>query len=129
MITISCSRAERRQRLGRDAGVGALVLGGHLLAALEQRIAAEGDDDACHGSVRQRRDEDRLDRVHAVLGLLEGDVRRALEHLLGDLHLGDAEFLGISLPILVSVLWKAGRQCMNLTVGLPVFFISAMLTW
>ena len=34
---------------------------------------------------RQRGHEDRLDRVHPVLGLLEGDVRRALEDVLGDL--------------------------------------------
>ena len=35
----------------------------------------------------------------------------------------------ISLPTLVSVSWKAGRQCMNLTCGLPLAFISSALTW
>ena len=37
---------ERGQRLGGDPDVGALVLGGHRLAAAEQRVAAQGYDDA-----------------------------------------------------------------------------------
>ncbi|MCY1466740.1 hypothetical protein D9M71_851600 [compost metagenome] len=32
-------------------------------------------------------------------------------------------------PTLVSLLWKAGRQCMNFARGLPVAFIMSMLTW
>ena len=38
-------------------------------------------------------------------------------------------FSTISLPTWVSVLWKAGRQCMNLTSGLPVAAIVCALTW
>ena len=34
---------------------------------------------------------DGLDGVHSVLGLIEDDGLRAFEHLVGDLHLGDAE--------------------------------------
>ena len=83
-----------------------------------------------HGSVPQRGDEDRLDRVQAVLGLLEGDVGLGLEHLVGDLQPSVMPyFSAICLPTLVSVLWKAGRQCMNLTCGLPLAFISSALTW
>ena len=37
---------DRGQLLGRDAHVRALLLGGHRLAALEQRVAAQRDDDA-----------------------------------------------------------------------------------
>ena len=37
---------------------------------------------------------DGLDGVHAVLGFIEDDGLRAFEHLVGDLHLGDAELLG-----------------------------------
>src|ERR1700743_3592935 len=35
--------------------------------------------------IRQSRDQDRLNGVHAVFRLLEGDVGRRLEHLFGDL--------------------------------------------
>src|SRR4051794_10051013 len=38
--------------------------------------------------------EDRLDRVHAVLGLVEDDRGRGFEDLLGHLHLGDPEMRG-----------------------------------
>jgi hypothetical protein len=34
----------------------------------------------------------------------------------------------ISAPILVSVLWKAGRQCMNLVCGLPVLAITSLVS-
>ena len=34
-----------------------------------------------------------------------------------------------SSPTLVWRSWNAGRQCMNLTPGLPVAFTVAMLTW
>ena len=76
---------DRRQRLAGDARVRALVLGGQGLPALEQRVAAERDDDA-HGSGPQRGDHDGLDRVQAVLRLVPHDRRRRLEHLLGDLE-------------------------------------------
>jgi hypothetical protein len=35
----------------------------------------------------------------------------------------------ISRPTTVFGSWKAGRQCMNLTFGLPAFSRSAELTW
>src|SRR6185312_13080818 len=38
-------------------------------------------------------DEDRLDRVHAVFGLVEDDGGLRFEHLVGDLHAIDAVFL------------------------------------
>ena len=66
----------RRERVGGDPHVGALVFGGHRFAAPQERVAAQRGDDE-HGSVSQRGDEDRLDGVHAVLGLLEGDVELA----------------------------------------------------
>jgi hypothetical protein len=34
----------------------------------------------------------------------------------------------ISAPIVVYVLWKAGRQCMNLTWGLPVLPRLSLVT-
>src|SRR3712207_2503994 len=45
--------------------------------------------------VPKRGDEERLDRVHPVFGLLEGDVVLALEHVVGDLEpVVEAEMLG-----------------------------------
>src|SRR4249920_270687 len=43
--------------------------------------------------IPEGRDQDRFDRVHAIFGLLERDIRFRLEHFLGDLHGGDAELL------------------------------------
>ena len=37
-------------------------------------------------------------------------------------------FSKISLPTCVSVLWNAGRQCMNFTSGFPLAFIVSALT-
>jgi hypothetical protein len=48
-----------------DGRVGAFT-------AVQQGVAAEGDDDA-HGSVLQSGEEYGLDGVQAVLGLVEGD--------------------------------------------------------
>jgi hypothetical protein len=52
---------------------------GHRLPALQQRVAAQGDHDS-HRCARLSwtagRHQDRLDGVHAVLGLVEGDVGR-----------------------------------------------------
>src|SRR5919106_5918141 len=44
-------------------------------------------------SVSERRDQQRLDRVHAVLRLIEYDRRRRFEHLIGDLHGVQTELL------------------------------------
>ena len=46
---------ERRQRRAGRAGVLALVLGGEHLAATQQRVASEGDDDP-HRSAPERGD-------------------------------------------------------------------------
>ena len=80
------ARGHRGDALGSRPDVGPLILRGHRLPALQQRVAAESDHDA-HGDPcsAQRGHEDRLDGVHPVLGLLEGDVGRALEDILGDL--------------------------------------------
>ena len=69
---------------------------------------------------RQRRDHHRLDRVHPVLGLVEDDRALGLEDLVGDLHPVSPKRSKISSPTSVSRSWNAGRQCMNLTAGLPV---------
>ena len=82
-------------------------------------------------SVSQRGDEDRLDGVHAVLGLLEGEVVLRLEHVVGDLEpvRRCRRSRRSACRASVSVSWNAGRQCMNLTCGLPLAFISSVLTW
>ena len=105
---------DRRERLGRDADIRALDLGGHRLAALQQGVAAERDDDA-HGSVPQRGDEDGLDVCIRFSACSKATFSLGLEHVVGHLHaVGDAELLAdICLPTSVSVSWKAGRQCMN----------------
>src|SRR5215211_350124 len=45
------------------------------------------------GSGGQGRDENGLDRMHPVLGLIEDDRRRRLEHFLSHLHAIDPELL------------------------------------
>src|SRR3990167_4051392 len=45
-------------------------------------------------SPRDRRHQNRLDRMHAVLGLIEDDRGARLEDLVGHLHTVDAEALG-----------------------------------
>ena len=66
---------EGRERAGRDAHVLALHLDRHRLAPLEQGVAPQADDDRAWqpSSVTQRGDHDRLDGVHAVLGLVPDD--------------------------------------------------------
>src|SRR3954462_1061994 len=65
-----------------------------------------------------RGDEDRLDRVHPVLGLVEDDRRRRLEDLLGDLHLGDPECLEHLLADLRLRVMERGQAVHELRVGI-----------
>ena len=109
--------AERRQRLGRDADV---ARAGSRRSSPRRAAAAR-----CRPGRRRSRpmaqsanggDEDRLDRVHAVLGLVEDD-RCRLSNTSSVTSISEMpNFSSISLPTLVSVLWNAGRQCMNLTL-------------
>ena len=80
--------------------------------------------------ISQGRHRDRLDGVHAVFRLLEGDARWRLEYVLGDFDaVGQVRVLfGDLLADLGLELWNAGRQCMNLVRGLPVDFISSLFT-
>ena len=77
------SFGNRRQRLRRDSHVAALVLHRRRLTAFQKRISAKGHDDL-HRSTAERRDQGCLDRVHAILRLIEHDWHCRLEHLLGD---------------------------------------------
>lgn len=54
-------------------GVALLYLGVGLLAAFEQRVAAERYHDSHGASAGEGGDEDGFDGVHAVLGLVEHD--------------------------------------------------------
>ena len=63
---------------------------------------------------------DSLDGVHAVLGLVEDLGSGALEDLVGDLLLGDAELLAL----LVLVSWTLGRQCRKIAPGLAIAMTS-----
>ena len=58
-------------------------------------------------SVAQGRDQQRLDRVQAVLGLLEGEVGLRFEHFVRDLDpvLDAVGLWPICLPIVVSMSW------------------------
>ena len=81
------------QRCGRGGDVGALGLRGQRFATAQKGISPEGCNDK-HGLVSQRGDEDCLDGVEPVLGLVEDDGGRAFEHLLGDFHRRDVELAG-----------------------------------
>ncbi|MCY1430784.1 hypothetical protein D9M71_467390 [compost metagenome] len=93
--------------LRRDLHIHALIVSGHGLATAQQGVTAQSDDDthkkflqiatgraapALTGTARpgrwlhvgESRDEDRLDGVHAVFRLLEGDAVGRLEDVLGD---------------------------------------------
>ena len=106
----------RREGLAGGPGVRALVLRGQRLPAPQQRVPAEGDDDA-HRQLPERRDHDGLDRVQPVLRLVEDERRRRLEDLLGHLEAVHPELLEDLLADLGVGLWNAGRQCMNFDVG------------
>ena len=74
-----------------------LNIGVGSLAPLEQCVTTQGNDDP-HGrgvspDAAKRGHHDRLDGVKAVLGLVEDDGRRRLEHLVGDLEGGQSELL------------------------------------
>ena len=58
-------------------------------------------------------------------------VARAVARARGMAHLdtGAMYWAATWAPTFVSVLWKAGRQCMNRTCGLPVAASSSALTW
>ena len=74
--------------------------------------------------------QDRLHRVQTVLGLIEDDRVRRFEHLVGDFEavetVASRRCVG---PIAVPPSWNAGRQCRNLTSGLPVASSARRLTW
>ena len=74
----------------------------------------------------QRCVHDCLDRVHAVFRLVEDDRLRSQEHVVGDLHLGDANLSAISLPMVVFVSWNEGRQCMKIASGFASAIFSAL---
>ena len=60
-----------------------------------------------------------LDGVHPVLRLVEYHAVAAAEHLVGDLP----DVHALVLPLLGQLSlksWKEGRQCMKMTLGLPV---------
>ena len=59
----------------------------------------------------------RLDGVHAVLGLVEDLGLLGLEDGVLDLHLGDTELLGDVLADGGVGAWKAGRQCRKIAEG------------
>lgn len=67
---------------------------------------------------------DSLDGVHAVLGLVEDLGSGALEDLVGDLLLGDAELLALLGAMVVLVSWKLGRQCRKMAPGLAIAMTS-----
>ena len=79
--TSSCSLGDGASDGGRLRMLRPLDLGGHRLAPLQQGVATERDDDSHvyppeHAVLRpERRDQDRLDRVQPVLGLVEHDAR------------------------------------------------------
>jgi hypothetical protein len=85
---------KRGQRLDGQRYIGALGYRVRPLATLEQGVASEGRDDTdvrapgkgTVPSVAQRRNEDGLDAVHAVLRLVEHDGCVRLEDLVGDLE-------------------------------------------
>src|SRR3954451_1566396 len=66
-----------------------------------------------------RGDEDRLDRMHPVLRLVEHDRRRRLEDLLGDFHLGDPECLEHLLADLGLRVVERGQAVHELRVRIP----------
>jgi hypothetical protein len=68
--------------------------------------------------------------VQAVLGLVEDDAGAGLEDLVGTSRPEVMPVCSIiSRPTTVFMSWNAGRQCMNLTAGLPDWRSRAALTW
>src|SRR5262249_32471214 len=118
---------ERREGLARHVRVRPLVLGGQRLTAPKERIAAERDDDAHR----------QLPIVATMTALIvcrrfsaSSQTTQAGDSKTSSLTSSDSipNFSKISLPTCVSVLWNAGRQCMNFTSGLPVASIVSRLT-
>src|SRR4051794_24252219 len=118
----------RGERLARRAGVLTLVLGGQRLPAPQQRVASEGDDDA-HAQ---------LPSVATMTALI---VCMRFSASSKTIDASDSKTSSVTssavrpnfscscLPTCVSALWKAGRQCMNFTSGLPVAAIVCALIW
>ena len=122
----------QRRRGGAD--VDALVLGGHRLAALEQRVAAQRHHHA-HRCPRPGRQSPSVATMTALI------VCSRFSAWSKTIECSDSKTSSvtsrpsmpysskISSPTFVSRLWKAGRQCMNFTFGLPVRATTSLFTW
>ena len=108
--------ARARARRARAPGSAARALARWFsarerLTAPEQRVAPEGDDARRTVSSREGGDQDGLDRVQSVLGLVEDDAGRRLEDLVGDLEaVRHAGRLG-------DLAADGGRRCRGMPAG------------
>src|SRR6476469_2589357 len=114
--------------------VEALVLRGHRLAALKQRVPAQCHDYA-HRSLPPAGQSPSVATMTALI------VWSRFSAWSKTMEFSDSKTSSVTSrpsmpysskidwPTFVSRLWKAGRQCMNFTFGLPVRVITSLFTW
>ena len=80
-------------------------------------------------SVPERRDENRLDGMHSVLRLLEGDVHLGFEHLLGHFHAPSRPNCSCDVPADLGLQIVERRQAMHeFDTRVAGAFIRSMFT-
>src|SRR5690554_1002425 len=115
------------QSLGSDPHIGSLGTRGHRLTALQQGVTAQ----SCHyqhdqpPSVATNTALMVCIRFSAWSNMIEAGLSNTSSVTSMAVR---PNFCSISLPMTVSVLWNAGRQCMKRTRGFPVLAISSVLT-
>ena len=126
-MTSSLPSATGASCWARDPDVLALLLGGHRLAAPEQGVAAQGDDDAHRCGPQSPIVATRTALIVCIRFSAWSNTIDAgrLEDLVGDLHLGDAEVLEHLLADLGVPVVERRQAVHELRVaGLPVAAIA-----
>src|SRR5690554_3936353 len=118
---------DRRQPLGGNLHVGALGARSQGFAPFQQGVTAQGCNNQ-HGQPPRVATSTAL-MVCMRFSAWSKTIEAGLSNTSSVTSMAAMpNFCSISLPITVSVLWNAGRQCMKRTRGLPVLAISCALT-